>query len=107
MNTALPPNTLDHPAAWRGAEIVCFPDRWVWTLTDAEVTELEAAASQYLAGPYSMWARGRNSSRRRIANANFTFYLFLRVVPCYWAVTPTMRAARDAGRPASARQPSP
>lgn len=45
---ALPPQALDHPAAWYGKEMTQQPDRWIATLTPPEITELEQAASGYL-----------------------------------------------------------
>lgn len=42
------PDRLTGPAAWTGSEIAARPDRWIKTLTAAEIAELEAAAEQYL-----------------------------------------------------------
>ncbi|MEM9060020.1 MAG: TauD/TfdA family dioxygenase [Pseudomonadota bacterium] len=45
----LPPEHIDHPAAWLGAEIAERTGEWVWTLSEPEVSELEGAADAYLA----------------------------------------------------------
>ncbi|MEL7000070.1 MAG: TauD/TfdA family dioxygenase, partial [Pseudomonadota bacterium] len=44
----LPPERIDHPAAWRGTDLAGDTDRWIWTLTDVQVAEVEAAADTYL-----------------------------------------------------------
>lgn len=43
-----PPQNLDLPAAWVGAGMAEQPQRWIKTLTDTEVTELETAARTFL-----------------------------------------------------------
>jgi len=42
------PDRLTGPAAWIGAELAAQPEAWVRPLSDAEIAELEAAASHYL-----------------------------------------------------------
>ena len=42
------PATIDSPAAWLGRDMADDEDRWVRTMTTAEVGELEAAARQFL-----------------------------------------------------------
>ena len=49
MMTDLPPNRIPHPAAWRGSELAHTPERWIWTLRETDIAELEAAAHHYLA----------------------------------------------------------
>lgn len=44
----LPPETIDHPAAWRGADMAADPEIWLETLSPAEIAELEGAARAYL-----------------------------------------------------------
>ena len=44
----LPPDQIEHPAAWQGHEISTQTTRWVSTLSDTEIAELEQAASGYL-----------------------------------------------------------
>ena len=44
----MPPNCIEHPAAWRGVDIVNRTDRWIWELKSSEAEELEAAACSYL-----------------------------------------------------------
>jgi len=43
-----PPDYLDLPAAWRGADMATREDQWQRVLTDQEVLELETAASRFL-----------------------------------------------------------
>jgi hypothetical protein len=42
------PDRLTGPAAWIGAELAAQPETWVRPLSDAEITELEAAAAHFL-----------------------------------------------------------
>jgi hypothetical protein len=42
------PVTLDIPTAWIGPEIGAVPDTWRWTLSAAELAELEDAARRFL-----------------------------------------------------------
>ena len=42
------PAYLDIPAAWIGADICKDPDKWRWSLSTAEVAELEYAARNFL-----------------------------------------------------------
>ena len=42
-----PPDYLDLPAAWTGAEMATQEHKWIRTLSDAEVTELETAADNF------------------------------------------------------------
>lgn len=44
----LPPERIDHPAAWIGSEMAKSPGIWMEEFTDAEVAELEGAARAYL-----------------------------------------------------------
>ncbi|MGH6949153.1 MAG: TauD/TfdA family dioxygenase [Kiloniellales bacterium] len=46
--TPLPPSALDGPAAWLGPEMARDPDRWLVTLTQRDIDELERAARHYL-----------------------------------------------------------
>ena len=46
--TVRPPPRIDHPAAWTGHEMAEQTHRWIHVLTDAEIDEIEAAASAYL-----------------------------------------------------------
>ena len=43
------PETIDTPACWLGKEMAGDPARWLHTLTDDQIAELEAAATHYLA----------------------------------------------------------
>ena len=61
MTTQLPDN-IDIPAAWYGPEMAAHPERWQWTLTSEEVTELERAAQTFLSG---------ESDLTRLTPANF------------------------------------
>lgn len=45
----MPNAVFDGPRAWIGAELKHQPERWIKTLSGAEIAELEAAASHYLA----------------------------------------------------------
>lgn len=45
---ALPPQRIDTPAAWIGADMAAHPDRWQIHLSAGEIVELEAAASTFL-----------------------------------------------------------
>lgn len=45
----LPPERIDHPAAWTGADMSARPEIWLETLGAAETAELESAARDYLA----------------------------------------------------------
>ena len=47
--TDTPPTYIDHPAAWHGNAIKDETERWIWTLSETEVAELESAAQSYLA----------------------------------------------------------
>ncbi|MEM7210485.1 MAG: TauD/TfdA family dioxygenase [Pseudomonadota bacterium] len=47
--TELPPDRLDHPAAWFGNRIARQEDQWVSSLNATEISELEHVASSYLA----------------------------------------------------------
>lgn len=42
------PDRFTGPAAWDGPEMARQPERWVWDLSAAEITELEGAAGRYL-----------------------------------------------------------
>ncbi len=42
------PDHIDLPAAWRGEDMAAAPERWTRPFTDAEIAEIEAAASAYL-----------------------------------------------------------
>ena len=44
----LPPERIDHPAAWIGAQMARTPEVWMETLSGAEIAELEGAARAYL-----------------------------------------------------------
>ena len=44
----LPPDRIDHPAAWVGAVMVARPGLWVQDLDADEIAELEGAAKAYL-----------------------------------------------------------
>ncbi len=44
----LPPERIDHPAAWIGAEIAETPDLWTDALTAEEIAELDSAAARFL-----------------------------------------------------------
>jgi hypothetical protein len=45
MPTLAPPRPLvEGPSAWIGAELARHPERWIYTLSAAEISELEAAA---------------------------------------------------------------
>jgi len=44
----LPPKQLNTPASWKGQNLVQTPEKWITTFTQAEITELEAAAKSYL-----------------------------------------------------------
>lgn len=45
---SLPPERIDSPAAWRGADMAADPSIWLTELSEAEIAELEAAAAHYL-----------------------------------------------------------
>jgi len=47
-NLSETPTYLDIPAAWIGADICKDPDKWRWSLSTAEVAELEHAAQDFL-----------------------------------------------------------
>ena len=40
----MPEAPVDHPAAWRGPDMAAHPERWLVALTEAEISELAAAA---------------------------------------------------------------
>lgn len=42
------PEALEGPRAWRGVDMASDPDRWLSTLNEAEVADLEQAARHYL-----------------------------------------------------------
>jgi len=42
------PDRLDGPAAWTGAEMAAHPDRWLVTLSDDDIADLEQAAAHFL-----------------------------------------------------------
>ena len=44
---AVLPDRFDSPAAWIGDAMRANPDRWLYTLTDADIADLEAAASHF------------------------------------------------------------
>ena len=44
-----PPALIDEPAAWRGEDMAKTTSHWRWSLSAAEVEELEAAAAAYRA----------------------------------------------------------
>ena len=44
----LPPERIDHPAAWVGRDMAETPEVWLETLTASEIAELEGAAQAYL-----------------------------------------------------------
>ena len=44
----LPPQKIDHPAAWYGPALAAREDLWIDTLSGAEIAELETAARSYL-----------------------------------------------------------
>ena len=46
----LPPRHIDIASAWRGVDMAAHPERWLVHLTDADIAELEAAATSFLAG---------------------------------------------------------
>lgn len=45
----LPPNQLETPASWKGKDLATTPEKWIRTFTQAEITELETAAGNYIA----------------------------------------------------------
>lgn len=47
-DSTLPPERIDHPAAWIGAEMEANPDIWMEVLSPAEVVEIESAAKAFL-----------------------------------------------------------
>jgi len=49
MDTSGLPERLDIPAAWSGPQLRKVPDTWRWSLSTAEVAELEQAAHAFLA----------------------------------------------------------
>lgn len=51
-----PPEHIDIPAAWKGAEMAANPSRWQSTLTGAEIAELEQAADAYLSRNHTVGA---------------------------------------------------
>ena len=46
----LPPRHIDIPSAWRGEDMAAHPERWLVHLGEADIAELEAAATAFLAG---------------------------------------------------------
>ncbi len=42
------PSYIDRPSAWVGRDLVTQPDRWLYTLSDDDIADLEQAASHYL-----------------------------------------------------------
>ncbi|MDH3739081.1 MAG: TauD/TfdA family dioxygenase [Alphaproteobacteria bacterium] len=44
----LPPSLLETPSAWLGKDMAATPDRWLVHLTEAQVAELETAATRFL-----------------------------------------------------------
>ena len=46
---AMPSGRIDIPSAWRGEDMAAHPERWLVQLTAADIAELEAAATAFLA----------------------------------------------------------
>ena len=46
---SMPSGPIDIPSAWRGKDMAANPERWLVQLTAADITELEAAATAFLA----------------------------------------------------------
>ncbi|MEO0717976.1 MAG: TauD/TfdA family dioxygenase [Pseudomonadota bacterium] len=46
--TQTPPQTIDEPTAWRGADMAADPSIWLTELSETDIAELEAAAAHYL-----------------------------------------------------------
>ncbi len=44
----LPPPVLDTPTAWLGQDMAAAPEQWLVHLSDAQIAELESAASRFL-----------------------------------------------------------
>ncbi|MFO7920743.1 MAG: TauD/TfdA family dioxygenase [Nioella sp.] len=43
------PGRIDGPGAWTGAEMAARPERWLYTLTEADIADLEHGAAHFLA----------------------------------------------------------
>jgi len=59
--TDLPPGTIDIPSAWLGVEMKANPERWLVSLTNDEIAELESAAEAYLGRTKDIAAITRDS----------------------------------------------
>ena len=65
------PERIEGPGAWIGAEMAAKPERWLHTLSAAEIAELEAAAARFL-------STGRDLGQMRAADfplAGFSAHL--------------------------------
>ena len=47
-NTGTLPDTISRPSAWLGKEMVNMPNLWLYQLTEADISDLEAAAKHFL-----------------------------------------------------------
>ncbi|MGK0272263.1 MAG: hypothetical protein ACI88H_002929 [Cocleimonas sp.] len=46
--SSLPPSRIETPASWIGKDLTSTPKKWIHTFSQAEITELETAAGNYL-----------------------------------------------------------
>jgi hypothetical protein len=48
MFQKLPPPTIDSPAAWLGTDMTANPEKWLTSLSQEDIADLESAASHFL-----------------------------------------------------------
>lgn len=48
IDLATLPERIEGPGAWEGAELAAHPERWLYTLSDADIADLEQAAAHVL-----------------------------------------------------------